>query len=304
VPKPVPVLYVMGMSRSGTTLLGELLGQAPGLFYAGEVRWLWRQALSDGRCGCGESLGECSIWARVLDQVGGEAAERDVRLSHLASLGLAAVGERHTWTRIPRIMRRPSDVQGEYARALARAFRAMLDVTGAELVVDTSSEVSDAALLSCHPDVDVRIVHLVRDPRGVVNSHRRAVKASGRRFSAASAAYVGTSWIAFNGAAEILLRNVDPTHHRRERYEDLVNDPARSLDRVLALFGRSLPSGLVADGRVHLAATHSAAGNPRRFDTGDVVLREDRGWESELPALDRRLIRAISAPLARGYAYR
>jgi hypothetical protein len=179
-----------------------------------------------------------------------------------------------------------------------------LEVTGRAVIIDTSSEVSDAALLSRHPDVDFHVVHLVRDPLGVANSHRRAARNSGQRFSAANAIYLGCGWMAFNSAAELLRRGLDLTRYRRERYEDLVSAPITTLDSVLSLVGRTTPLDLVTDGTAQLEVTHSAAGNPRRFATGAVVLREDRSWESELPGLDRWLVRVLSAPLARAYAYR
>ena len=49
------VVSIVGPGRSGTTLLGEILGEVPGVFDAGELRWLWRRGLGeDRRCGCGE----------------------------------------------------------------------------------------------------------------------------------------------------------------------------------------------------------------------------------------------------------
>jgi hypothetical protein len=56
-PKPldaaVRVLYIGGWGRSGSTLLDLILGQAPGVFSAGEVREIWQSGLVENRpCGC------------------------------------------------------------------------------------------------------------------------------------------------------------------------------------------------------------------------------------------------------------
>ena len=57
-PSPVRVVYVLGWYRSGTTLLGNLLGQLPGFVSVGELQALWH-ALShpESLCGCGLTLG-------------------------------------------------------------------------------------------------------------------------------------------------------------------------------------------------------------------------------------------------------
>ena len=46
---PTTVLYVAGAGRSGSTLLDNLLGQIPGFFSAGELRYVWERGLIDGR---------------------------------------------------------------------------------------------------------------------------------------------------------------------------------------------------------------------------------------------------------------
>ena len=63
---PIDVIYIAGAPRSGTTILSQLLGELPGLFNVGEARFLWRQVLSSGRCGCGTRLIACDFWREVL----------------------------------------------------------------------------------------------------------------------------------------------------------------------------------------------------------------------------------------------
>ena len=64
----VVVLLVAGSGRSGSTLLASALGQLPGAFCAGELRYLWqRGAVEDHRCGCGEPFSRCPVWTVVLE---------------------------------------------------------------------------------------------------------------------------------------------------------------------------------------------------------------------------------------------
>ena len=62
----VRLLYVGGAGRSGSTLLDLLLSEVPGMFAAGEVRYLWNRGVRDNElCGCGQSFLSCPFWSAV-----------------------------------------------------------------------------------------------------------------------------------------------------------------------------------------------------------------------------------------------
>ncbi|MBA3432215.1 MAG: hypothetical protein H0U16_12145, partial [Actinobacteria bacterium] len=53
-PPPLKVLFIMGWTRSGSTILDNLLGEVEGFFSTGELHYLWRRGLLEGRlCSCG-----------------------------------------------------------------------------------------------------------------------------------------------------------------------------------------------------------------------------------------------------------
>ena len=74
------VLYIAGWGRSGSTILDNVLGQVDGFFSAGELMFLWRRGLIEGRlCGCGRPLRDCDVWMHILDRAypaGVDAHER------------------------------------------------------------------------------------------------------------------------------------------------------------------------------------------------------------------------------------
>ena len=63
------------------------------------------------------------------------------------------------------------------------------------------------------------------------------------------------------------------------------------------------PTPFEAPDRVRLAAAHGVAGNPSRFTTGTVTLREDDAWRTELRPADRRRITAVTWPLLVRHGY-
>jgi hypothetical protein len=94
--------------------------------------------------------------------------------------------------------------------------------------------------------------------------------------------------------------------HAVLRYEDFVEAPKDALLRVLALLGRDEdPSALhFLDGSdLQLTEAHTVAGNPMRFTTGQLTIRNDSSWRGSMPAGRRRLVGALTAPIRYRYHY-
>ena len=188
-----------------------------------------------------------------------------------------------------------------YATRVEATYRAIADVSGADVIVDASKEAGDAALLRLMPGIDPWYVHIVRDPRGVVYSHHRSGQyGDGRVWRSA---YFGMSWVLANIAATAVRRRAGRGRSLLVRYEDLVADPQQIVQRVCSMLRRQAPRPLGEDGRVTLHATHSVDGNPSRFRTGDVRLREDTDRRAGLPRRDQFVIEALGLSLLRSYGY-
>jgi hypothetical protein len=286
----------MSHGWSGSTLLGNALGELPGAVHVGELRALWDEGLLDGgTCGCGLPLASCPRWSvvgeRTLSGVG-ETAES------AAALNRTVARVRNTPALLGRGPAGAAGTLGRYARLTASLYRAIRDETGARLVVDTSKRAGNAAVLRLVPGIDVRFVHLVRDPRAVAYSWRKRAAPGHGPVS------VARDWTSFNVLFEAIRVRQGRGRSIRVRYEDLVRTPARSLGLLARLAGTGdadLP--LVGERTLHLGPNHTVLGNPVRFRTGEVALEEDRAWERHLPAGEGRLIAALTAPLLIRYGY-
>ncbi|MCZ3387336.1 MAG: sulfotransferase, partial [Actinomycetia bacterium] len=68
----MPIVYIGGQGRSGTTLLERALGELPGVVSLGETVHLWDRGLRDDElCGCTEPFGSCPFWRSVGDEAFG-----------------------------------------------------------------------------------------------------------------------------------------------------------------------------------------------------------------------------------------
>lgn len=305
----VRVLFLGGLGRSGTTLVERLLGELPGVCCLGELVHLWQRGVVDNeRCGCGEAFGDCSFWQAVGERAFGGWDTLDVD-------GLLSLKSQVDRTRYipelaaPRLRPSASARVAAYVRAYRAVYEAACDITGCDVLVDSSKHASLAYCLRWCTDLDVRVVHMVRDSRGVAYSWWKQVErpegtgaqAQMARLSPAGAA---AQWNAQNAAFGLLPGLGLPT--KRIRYEDVTADPRTTL-REMAGFAGAPPHdsdlSFLTDASVDLHACHTVSGNPMRFQTGRVALRRDDAWHSSLPFSHRRAVTAMTWPLLLRYNY-
>jgi Sulfotransferase family len=182
-------------------------------------------------------------------------------------------------------------------------------VSGCRVVVDSSKLPLEVLALRGRNEVEPRVVHLVRDSRGVAFSwaKRRVVRTGAadppQFMSAYGTAHTANRWVAYNGLFHALSLAGVPV--ARVRYEDLVADPRRQVAAALAGLGLPLGEaelGRIDSGHVTTAGVHQISGNPMRF-RGRQPIRVDDEWRSAMRPADRRLVSLLTWPLLLGYRY-
>lgn len=306
--RPVSVLFLAGLGRSGSTIIANVLGQHPDAVSVGEVVHLWTRGLADNeRCGCGQPLRECDFWSEVGRVAFGSWDALDLDAHH--ALGRTIDRNRYIPLMVaPRLARGRRTAQQRYTDVLTKLYRAIRTVSGASVIVDSTKHASYAYLLSTMPSIDLRVAHLVRESQGVAHSWakvvaRPEVTTGSDDMPRYSPTQTSGKWIAYNA----LLHGLAPLRTPRQlfRYEDVIGSPRMSF-RNLARLADLDPApllDLVGQDWVELAPTHTVAGNPSRFQHGRVDLRLDREWVDKMPTTDRRLVTALTWPMARAYGY-
>jgi len=162
-------------------------------------------------------------------------------------------------------------------------------------------------MLALMPELDVRVVHLVRDARAVAHSWRRLKPAPDRLdhpyMRQLTPARVALLWATSNLGAELFCRRA-PGRYLRVRYEDFIARPRDCIDRISRMTtGKPAALPWVGEHALEIRATHSVSGNPARLATGRVELTLDAEWKTAMPPTDRRLTTALTWPLLLRYGY-
>jgi hypothetical protein len=308
VTSPQKVLYIGGFGRSGSTLVERILGQVPGFCSAGEIVFLWQRGLIEGQlCGCGTPVPECDFWGRVGKTAFGGWDQIDPH--EMVALQRRVDRNRFIPAMVaPRLRPAASADLARYTEVLSKLYRAIGEAAGARVVIDASKHASTAFLLRKVPGIDLRVVHLVRDSRGVAYSWTKEVKkpeitGDDAFMPVYSPSSSGRQWLAYNLLFDA-LGILDDTMVLR--YEALMAQPRAGLERILAYAGEPVtPESFtfLGDGSVELGCDHTVAGNPMRFRQGRLDLRLDEAWTTKLPARDRKVVTAITWPLQLRYGY-
>jgi len=308
---PTRVVFIVGMGRSGSTLLELLLGRLEGWVAGGELRRYWHgESIPGWVCGCGRLFTECDFWRQVGEDLGeGGILPEEYRSflalqhSHLrlrpGPIGRLVAGARHSG--------RDDSPLHRYQVAMSQLNAAVRRAADARIVVDSSKEPPDAYLESWNPGVELYAVHLVRDPRAVAHSFSKVIPEPQPDFEyMPRSGPFGTSvrWDLRQALCETLLARRLGDRYLRMRYEDLVRDPADAVRAVARLVGEPDPDlGFLQNGRVEFERNHTFSGNPFRLRQAAIDIHPDEAWRDKMTAREKALAAAPALPLLRRYGY-
>jgi hypothetical protein len=298
----VRVVYVGAHDRSGSTLLDRLLGTRDGSRSVGELRQFWgRGLLRNQLCGCGVPLRDCPFWGSVASTGFGGVEHIDAQ----SMLELQRSVER--LRRFPRILAGSKAALGgdgrRFLQTLGRLYRAIAEVAGCDVIVDSSKDPVYGALLPLVEEIEPRFVHLVRDPRAVAFSEQRSRIRPEVHWTTNTMMQRGPARSALTWDLSTLMwRRIAARYGAATiRYEDLAENTTATLEDLYRRVG--LEGGPFPSTEVSLATAHTVSGNPMRFSVGQVLVRADREWEHAMNVRDRNTVRRLTSPYLRAYGY-
>lgn len=297
------VVYIGAVGRSGTTLLERTLSTSPSYVALGEMVHLWDRGVVDHEpCGCTKSFAECEFWSEVgrrafggwqhvdLEQVRSDRrrVDRNRYIPWLIAQALAPASFR--------------DARRRLLTILDDLYRAIGELTDDAVLIDSSKHPSYLFLLRAVPSHDVRLLHVVRDPRGVAHSWAKQVA---RPESGASMEQLSTGRAIGRWTSHNVLLQLAPlakVRRRRISYGRFVADPSVVGTIADDLTDHHPTEPLEVEGTtVTLGCDHTVSGNPSRFRTGPIEVRPDDAWRNSMPSRKQKVVGALTTPLRQVY---
>ena len=286
-------LYVVGDSRSGSTLLQHLLSLQEGVVALGEVRRLGHSMGTGRPCACGRPVEVCPFWTKVslwlrtplkdLPTLAALPARRR-RLDQAADWAALATG-----LASPRRL-----VSRETKQAVGntlRIYRAAADRTGGRVVVDSSKVPSQLLHLRAEAPGIVRPIFLVRDGRAIAFSKLR--RRTDHTAELVARQFLNVSrWM-------LALKRVIPGSSF-VRYEDLCRDPAAVLQGILDPLG--VPVRTTDLSRLP-PERHDLGGSPRFKGGGAGEVTLDERWRTEMKTEDLAVFGRVAGKMNRRLGY-
>ena len=168
--KSIRVLYIAGNGHSGSTLLDIIIGSSPEIFSAGELGYITRDTIFDEKCSCGEKIAQCDLWVPVIKKW---QTKTSISLSDYKKLRWKFERNMASF-RVLKNSFLPSKSFIQYCEATLALFEAIQEETGKDIIVDSTKLPQRIPVLK--KIVDLKVVHICRDAKGVLNSAKKSAK--------------------------------------------------------------------------------------------------------------------------------
>ena len=304
---PLRVVYIAGANRSGSTVLNGVLGNHPFIQSVGELVWLASDGwINNFNCSCGKPSQECPFWVAVhhtwCDLNGRGTIQEYLEIQNkVKRFGQQPFLLHESWNN--------NHTFQLYAEQTYLILKAIQMVSGCMTIVDSSKGMERAHVLSLIPDIDLKVIQLVRDPRGVVWSHKKALmkdleKRLLRDTYPQPAWRTALYWCRMNLLAEWLRRQVGPERAMLVRYEDFTLETLPVLQKIGDFIGvdfSNIQQAINQGEKLYFG--HTIAGNRVRLQ-GELRLKFDQEWRYHLSPRDRRVTEIISGWLMARYGYK
>lgn len=274
------VVYIVGTGHSGSTLLELILSTADKTFSVGGLRYLDRYfngepgAIEDDQ---GKKAANSFFWADFYKNKEKYLCPKVVEptLSFKNRLHLLIKG-------VPSIV--PHRYKDEVLYQDIRKKAELVTGKKVHTIIDSSKTLARLIEVRETAGVDVYVIYLVRDVRGVVNSNRKHGKSVLRSIQ---------YWLTDNIYITRYLRSsCSSQKYRKIRYEQLVQNPDAVIREINSWLGVSIGKDFLVS-KINDQKSYRFAGNLMRHKTFTGI-RKDESWRYQLSWYWRYLLWPVS----------
>ena len=297
-------IYILAASHSGSTLLTMLLNAHPDVATVGSLGPGGIGDINKYRCSCGSLIRECSFWNWLTNRAKANGipfcvehfgTRFNMRTSKLGNRLLSALHRGPMFelirdTCLNLLTPWPRRFQ-QIARANEVLVKLIMEYYSSKVFVDKGNIALRLKYLLRIPSFDIKVIHLVRDGRGVALSYMDpavfadardpALRGGGmggnRENERLSMKMAATEWKRSVEEAEFILSRLDKSRWITIKYESLCTEPDTTMNRIFEFIGLD-PSKRAKDFR---SVEHHILGNGMRLDSTSEIQLDER-WKSVL----------------------
>lgn len=293
--------YLVSVEHSGSTLMACLADGHPRISSVGEFGTPFRPT---NKCCCGVTFGECDLYNRWQKEAAAEGLDLtigslDINLAPGPGDGRRADLFYHLFPnraldRMRDLLFPPSSALSRHARDAVerseRLARILCRMEGTDVFFDTTKNPLQVRFLARYLRAPLKVVCMIRDGRGVMNSLIEKEKYPPDKAIAV--------WLWGIRQLERLQRYVPPQDLRVYRLEDFCGTPAEHLKDLFGFLG--VDEGVTPD--CSDPSRRHVIGNRMRLSfTGEI--RKEEGWRERLPPELIRMFEDRAGAVNRGLGY-
>lgn len=276
------LLYLTSSSYSGSTLFTFLVNQHPDIFTIGELEG-WDYKDEDYRCSCGEPIETCpffTMMSEIFKKNNLNYSSRNFGTKLILSKNDAI--NRYLTSSIPHLDFSFLEKIRDLMLNLSPRFKTIiknvkksnklfvesaLNYSGAKVFVDATKNPHRLRMLDSIDGIELQVLYMVRDVRGVVASNARKKGIS-----------IKSATLKWLREQQNIIRIIDEfPEYAILHYEDMCVDPQGSLAAIYAQMGLDT---YIFGGEVR-SSEHHILGNAMRVSDINKIHLDER-WKSEL----------------------
>ena len=238
------IIYILGPSRSGSSVLENYLHDNGHGIAHGEIRWYFKRGIiDDEKCCCGKYFNKCSFWKKTIDD----------KVDPIFADKLRSKFDNPVYLAFGYFFKTKDFI--EYTKIISNLYEKLFLKSG--IIIDNSKSPLYLFILNIifsNRNISIISLHLNRDIYGLIDSyskHKRRTESKTEKYmTKKSPTKTILYWVVINILSSIIGRKAD--FYTYLKYSDFCKNPKLSTLQI------SEPNIIFGD-------NHSLSGNPDRF---------------------------------------
>lgn len=270
------VLYVLSNGHSSSTLVNLIVGTSKNCFSVGELKSyhffsskiyfnsIMRKANPYLLCDCNNNFENCNFWFPITQKIiSKKLFPRKLHIKQRINLFI------YLFFKLPRIHQKKSEDEKLFREILIQAKH--VKQKNIKYIVDSSKDLNRLIYLSQNKNIEVQVIHLIRDGRAVINSHEKQGHLCGK---------ILFQWVSLNFFSKIFLRFHKIKHYNLS-YDKFAQNPDYYIKELNKKFNLKInPKTYLED--IQKEEWHNFAGNSARWSKFTEI-KYDQSWKKRMP---------------------